>query len=162
MRTARLSPSQPREAENTPGHVLVDLGTALVAFGTALQLAGARLHANQRQPAVSPQDRAPAPTAPVTSGLPAEGYLRIWDILGRKAANGRPAILGMIPVSRATRYAGVKSGCFPKPIKHGKIAMWRVEEIQALSPSSAASHRINSFRFASIQHPAFRRKQTTG
>ena len=41
-------------------------------------------------------------------------------------------ILGMIPVSRATWYAGVKSGRFPKPIKHGGIAMWRVEEIQAL------------------------------
>lgn len=132
MRTARLSTSKPTEAENTSGDVLIDLGTSLVAFGTALQLAGARLHANQLRLAVSPQAPAPDPTAPVTSGLPAEGYVRIWDILGRKAANGRPAILGMIPVSRATWYAGVKSGCFPKPIKHGGIAMWRVEEIQAL------------------------------
>ena len=132
MRSARLSPSRPTEAGNTPGDVLIDLGTALVAFGTALQLAGARLHANQLQPAVSPQAPAPAPTAPATSGLPAEGYVRIWDILGRKAANGRPAILGMIPVSSATWYAGVKSGRYPKPIKHGGIAMWRVEEIQAL------------------------------
>lgn len=132
MRSARLSPSRPTEVGNTPGDVLIDLGRALVDFGSALQLAGARLHANQLQPAVSPQAPAAPPTAPVTSRLPAEGYLRIWDILGRKAANGRPAILGMIPVSRATWYAGVKSGRFPKPIKHGGIAMWRVEEIRAL------------------------------
>jgi len=131
MRSARLRPSRPTEAGNTSGEVLIDLGKALVAFGTALQRAGARLHANQ-QPVVSPQSTALAPTAAVASGLPAEGYVRIWDILGRKAANGRPAILGMIPVSRAAWYAGVKSGRFPKPVKYGGIAMWRVEEIQAL------------------------------
>lgn len=132
MHSARFkSPRRPTEAETTPGEVLIDLGTALVTFGTALQHAGARLHANQLQPAASPQAPAPTPTAPVTSRVPAEGYVRIWDILGRKAAKGRPAILGMIPVSRATWYAGVKSGRFPKPIKHGGIAMWRVEEIQA-------------------------------
>ena len=133
MRSARLSTSRLTQAGTTPGDVLIDVGTALVAFGTALQLAGARLHANQIQQVASPQAPAPAPTAPVTSGLPAEGYVRIWDILGRKAAKGRrPAILGMIPVSRTTWYAGVKSARYPKPIKHGGIAMWRVEEIQAL------------------------------
>lgn len=117
---------------NTPGDVMIDLGTALVAFGTALQRAGTRLQANQLQPADSPQAAAPVPTAPVTSGLPADGCVRIWDIIGRKAAKGRPAITGMIPVSSATWYAGVKSGRFPKPIKHGGIAMWRVEDIRAL------------------------------
>jgi prophage regulatory protein len=117
---------------NTPGDVLIDLGTALVAFGTALQLAGTRLQANQLQPAIFPQTAAPVPTAPVTSGLPADGYVRIWDIIGRRAAKGRPAITAMIPVSSATWYAGVKSGRFPKPIKHGGIAMWRVEDIRAL------------------------------
>lgn len=113
------------------GDVLIDLGTALVAFGTALQLAGTR-QANRLQPAESPQMATPVSTAPVTSGLPAEGYVRIWDIIGRKAANGRPAITGMIPVSKATWYTGVKSGRFPKSIKHGRIAMWRVEDIRAL------------------------------
>lgn len=132
MRSARLGPSRSTEAPNPLGDVLIDLGTALKDFGTALQLAGTRLRANQRQPEDSPQVPAPAPTAPVTSRLSAEGYVRIWDILGRKAAKGRPAISGVIPVSRATWYAGVKSGCFPKPIKHGGIAMWRVEEIKAL------------------------------
>lgn len=117
---------------NTLGDVLIDLGEALVAFGTALQLAGTRLQANQLQPGISTQTAAPVTSAPVTSGLPAEGYVRIWDIIGRRAANGRAAITGMIPVSSATWYAGVKSGRFPKPIKHGGIAMWRVEDIRAL------------------------------
>lgn len=117
---------------NTPGDVLIDLGTALVAFGTALQLAGTQLQASPLQSTLSPQAAAPVPADPVTSGLPAEGYVRIWDIIGRRAAKGRAAITGMIPVSSATWYAGVKSGRFPKPIKHGGIAMWRVEDIRAL------------------------------
>lgn len=131
MRSAQLSPSRSTDAAmNTPRDVLIDLGTALVAFGTALQLAGTRLQSSQLQPAVSPQAVAPVPADP--SGLPAEGYVRIWDIIGRRATKGRAAITGMIPVSSATWYAGVKSGRFPKPIRHGGIAMWRVEDIRAL------------------------------
>lgn len=117
---------------NSPGDVFVDLGKALVAFGAALQLAGTRLQQNLRQPEVTPPSAAPAPTAPVTGGLPAEGYVRIWDIIGRGAAKGRPAITAVIPVSSATWYAGVKTGRFPKPIKTGGIALWRVEDIRAL------------------------------
>jgi hypothetical protein len=133
MRGTRLSPRGLTELPmNTPGDVLIDLGTALVAFGAALQLAGTRLQANQLHPAVSPQAPVSASTAQVTSGFPTEGYVRIWDILGRKASKGRPAIPGIIPVSHATWYAGVKSGRFPNPIRHGGIAMWRVEDIRAL------------------------------
>ena len=110
---------------------MIDLGTALIAFGTALQLAGTRLQADQL-PSDSLLVAAPVPSAPVTSRLPTEGFVRIWDIIGRKATNRRPAIAGMIPVSRATWYAGVTSGRFPKPINHDGIAMWRVEDIRAL------------------------------
>jgi prophage regulatory protein len=133
MRNAQLGQRRSKGVVvDTPGDAVVDLGMALVAFGAALQAIGTRLQAHQRQPAVSPQAPAPAPSAPVTSGLPAEGYVRIWDIIGRKATKGRSAIPGMIPVSRATWYSGVKSGRFPKPIKHSGIAMWRVEDIRAL------------------------------
>ena len=132
MRRARWTLSKPTDVGTTLGAVLIDLGTALVAFGDALKLAGARLPANQIAPAVSGETPAPAPTAAATCDLPVEGFLRIWDILGRGAAKGRPATLGLIPVGRATWYAGIKSGLFPKPIKHGGIAMWRVEEIRAL------------------------------
>lgn len=137
MRSERLSPGRSKELGNNPGgDVLIDLGVALVTFGCALQLAGARLQANCLQPVVSPQAPTPAPTpapaAAVTSGLPAEGYVRIWDVLGRKSSKGRPAIPGIIPVSRGTWYAGVNSGRFPRPIRHGRITMWRVEDIRAL------------------------------
>jgi prophage regulatory protein len=133
MRNAQLGQSRPKDVVvDISGDAVVDLGMALVAFGTALQAIGTRLQAHQRQPAVSPQSLAPAPSARVTIGLPAEGYVRIWDIIGRRANKGRSAIPGMIPVSRATWYSGIKSGRFPKPIKHCGIAMWRVEDIRAL------------------------------
>lgn len=130
MRHAQLGQRKPEDlVVDTTGYVFVDLGMALVAFGTALQAIGKRLHA---QPAVSQQAPALEPGAQVTRGLPAEGYVRIWDIIGRKATKGRAAIPGMIPVSRATWYSGVKSGRFPKPIKYSGIAMWRVEDVRAL------------------------------
>jgi hypothetical protein len=132
MRSERLGQRRPKAGMDTTGDVLVDLGMALIEFGNALQLVGTRLQANQLQPTVSPEVPAPAPTGTVTSGLPSEGYVRIWDIIGRKAAKGRSSTPGMIPVSRATWYCGVKSGRFPKPVKHGGISMWRVEDIRAL------------------------------
>jgi prophage regulatory protein len=124
---------------NNSSEVLIDLGAALVTFGTALKQAGTRLQSAQLQPAVSPQAPAAATAVPVTGGLSAEGYVRLWDIIGRQATKGRPAIAGMIPVSRATWYAGVKSGLFPKPLKHGGIAMWRLEDIRALVAGLDAS-----------------------
>lgn len=114
--------------------VLIDVGKAMVAFGTALQQAGTRLQTN---PQVSRNLSPNTPTTPETavtnpSGLPAEGYVRIWNIIGRKASSGRAAIPGLIPVSKSSWYAGVKSGRFPTPIKHGGVSMWRVEQIRAL------------------------------
>lgn len=41
--------------------------------------------------------------------------------------------LGPIPVSRATWWAGVKSGRFPAPVKLGpRITAWRTADIQKL------------------------------
>lgn len=38
-----------------------------------------------------------------------------------------------IPVSRATWYAGIKSGKYPKPIKLSEgVSVWRVSDIEAL------------------------------
>jgi predicted DNA-binding transcriptional regulator AlpA len=56
--------------------------------------------------------------------LPAEGFVRLRDIIGPT---------GLIPVSRSSWYAGVKDGRFPKPIKLGRrTAAWRVDEIRDL------------------------------
>jgi prophage regulatory protein len=44
-----------------------------------------------------------------------------------------PQVLKIIPVSRSTWWAGVKSGRFPKPIKLGpRTTCWRESDIMKL------------------------------
>jgi predicted DNA-binding transcriptional regulator AlpA len=53
--------------------------------------------------------------------LPETGFLRL------------PQVLSLIPVSKSTWWAGVKSGRYPKPVKLGeRITAWRAEDISAL------------------------------
>lgn len=69
--------------------------------------------------------------------LPTTGYLRLWHIVGNPKAE--PPIPALIPVSKSTWWAGVKTGRYPKPVKLGaRITAWRVEDIRALiqQPSS--------------------------
>jgi prophage regulatory protein len=61
--------------------------------------------------------------------LPAIGYLRLNQIVGDKKA-GIPAI---IPVSKSTWWAGVKTGRYPQPVKLSeRCTAWRVVDIRAL------------------------------
>ena len=61
--------------------------------------------------------------------LPETGFLRLPNIIGDATAS--PPIPAIIPVSKSTWWAGVKSGRFPKPIKLGpRITAWRVEDIR--------------------------------
>ena len=63
--------------------------------------------------------------------LPETGYFRLPQIIGNSKAN--PPIPALIPVSRSTWWAGVKSGRFPKPVKLGpRITVWRAEDIREL------------------------------
>jgi predicted DNA-binding transcriptional regulator AlpA len=63
------------------------------------------------------------------NSLPQTGYLRLPQIVGDKEA-GIPAI---IPVSRSTWWAGVKTGRYPKPVKLSeRCTAWRVEDIREL------------------------------
>ncbi|WP_347988384.1 AlpA family phage regulatory protein [Methylomonas sp. AM2-LC] len=63
--------------------------------------------------------------------LPETGYLRLPQIIGNSKSN--PPIPALIPVSKSTWWAGVKSGRFPAPIKLGpRITVWRVEDIREL------------------------------
>lgn len=56
-----------------------------------------------------------------TSALPATGFLRL------------PAVLTLIPVGRATWWAGVKSGRYPAPVKLGpRMTAWRAEDVRSL------------------------------
>lgn len=63
--------------------------------------------------------------------LPATGFLRLPQIIGKPTAC--PPIAPIIPVSRSSWWAGVKTGRFPKPIKLGpRTTVWRVEDIVEL------------------------------
>jgi hypothetical protein len=70
--------------------------------------------------------------------LPKTGYVRLSQIIGNRKS--KPPIPPVIPVSRSTWLAGVKSGIYPPPIRSlGKrITAWRVEDILALVESMSA------------------------
>lgn len=71
--------------------------------------------------------------------LPETGYLRIWQIVGKPATDTAPAIPAIIPVSKSTWWAGVRSGRYPKPTRAlgDRITAWRVEDIRALIERAA-------------------------
>ena len=71
--------------------------------------------------------------------LPATGYLRLHDIIGRLATKECPGIPATIPVSASTWWAGVKSGRYPQPTRTlgARITAWRVEDIRALIQATA-------------------------
>lgn len=65
------------------------------------------------------------------NSLPEAGYLRLPQIVGNKKAD--PPIPAIIPVSKSTWWAGIKSGIYPTPVKLSKrCTAWRVEDIRAL------------------------------
>ena len=61
--------------------------------------------------------------------LPETGYVRLAQILGNPKTNTPP----IIPVSKSTWWAGVKTGRFPAPVKLGAMTtVWRAEDIRSL------------------------------
>ncbi len=60
--------------------------------------------------------------------LPEAGFLRLHQIIGAPH-RGIPPI---IPVSKTTWYEGVRAGRFPRPVKNGRLTLWRVEDIRNL------------------------------
>ena len=74
------------------------------------------------------------------STLPDTGFVRLPQIIGSTKA--LPPIPALIPVSRSTWWAGVKSGRYPQPVKLGpRITAWRVEDIRRLIEESPSSMR---------------------
>jgi predicted DNA-binding transcriptional regulator AlpA len=70
--------------------------------------------------------------------LPETGYLRLTQIVGDPKSN--PAIPPIIPVSRSTWWAGVRTGRFPQPVKLSPgITVWRVEDIRTFINESRSS-----------------------
>ena len=66
--------------------------------------------------------------------LPETGYLRLKQVLT------------LIPVSRSTWWAGVRSGRYPKPTYSlgERITAWSIEDIMALLKKSAAGPSATS------------------
>jgi prophage regulatory protein len=66
-----------------------------------------------------------------------ERLLRLTSIIGRN---------GLIPVSRSTWWAGVKTGRFPKPtyVLGPRLPTWRASEIEALINARSAEPMPNS------------------
>ena len=62
---------------------------------------------------------------------PEFGFLRAKHILGNPKAV--PPILPIIPVSPSTWWDGVKSGKYPKPIRHGGASFWKISSIRKLA-----------------------------
>ncbi len=70
--------------------------------------------------------------------LPETGFVRLQSIIGDPKSN--PPVPAIIPVSKSTWWAGVKSGRFPEPIKLGpRITVWRVEDIRELIENNSVS-----------------------
>jgi len=68
--------------------------------------------------------------------LPEAGFVRLSQIIGN-SKTGDPAI---IPVSKSTWWAGVKSKRFPQPVKlSARTTAWRVSDILALIEQKSAA-----------------------
>lgn len=74
--------------------------------------------------------------------LPETGYLRLRQIIGDPKSI--PPIPAIIPVSKSTFWAGVKSGRYPAPVRTlGKrITAWKVSEIRALIDRDSPSEGL--------------------
>ena len=63
--------------------------------------------------------------------IPETGFLRLHQIIGNPKAN--PPTPAIIPVSKSTWWAGVKSGRYPQPVKLSeRCTAWTVSSIRAL------------------------------
>lgn len=71
------------------------------------------------------------------SDNPICGFLRLKDIIGDRKTGIRP----LIPVSKSTWWAGVKSGRYPAPTRAlgPRITAWNAVDIRGLIESVAGS-----------------------
>jgi prophage regulatory protein len=66
--------------------------------------------------------------------MPIDRLLRLEQIIGRKADRKKdiPAVPAIIPVSRTCFLDRVKTGEFPRPVKIGRVTVWKETDIQRL------------------------------
>lgn len=71
----------------------------------------------------------PEGTAVVPMALPETGFVRLNQIVG----DSRKGIPAIIPISKSSWWAGVKSGRYPKAVKLSeRTTAWKIEDIRAL------------------------------
>lgn len=71
--------------------------------------------------------------------LPATGYLRQPQIIGKKPTDSDPGMSALIPISASTLWQWVREGKFPKPVKLGpRTTAWSVESVRAYLERVAA------------------------
>lgn len=76
-----------------------------------------------------------------TPAVPATGYLRQSQLVGRPARKRCQAVIGILPFSSATLWRMVKRGDFPAPVKLSeKVTAWKAEDIRAWIASREQSH----------------------
>lgn len=67
--------------------------------------------------------------------IPETGFLRLNQIIGDK----KKEIPAIIPISKSSWWAGVKTGRYPKSIKlSDRCTVWRVEDIRDFISKNAA------------------------
>ena len=72
--------------------------------------------------------------------LPKTGYLRLYQIIGNRKVD--PPIPPLIPVSKSTWWAGVKTGRYPPSVKLSeRCTAWRVEDILLLIERTAEKRK---------------------
>ncbi len=70
----------------------------------------------------------PQAACAAVTDLRSMALLRLDQILGNKE-KGIPALL---PISTSGWWAGIARGDYPKPVKVGRLSLWRTSDIQAL------------------------------
>lgn len=62
-----------------------------------------------------------------------DALLTLRDVINMPARSRMcPATRGLLPISRAAWYVGIKAGKYPKPIKLGSGNYWRAGDIRRL------------------------------
>ena len=75
--------------------------------------------------------------------LPTRGFLRLPQIIGSQKTS--PPTPALIPIGKSAWWNGVRSGRFPKPVKLGRVSMWRVEDvIRLIEETSGERHADGS------------------
>jgi prophage regulatory protein len=71
----------------------------------------------------------PKAVQPPSNSLPQTGFLRLNQIVNVPGSSTPP----LVPVSKASWYAGIKAGKYPQPVKLGpRTSGYRAEDIRAL------------------------------